>query len=157
MQLTNVLDLPGVTVESCDSSHDSVCFQLSISAKGTRCLHCCRYTEELHQKRSIVVRDVPFCGKNVYLKVPRRQFYCRVCQRYITEKLQFIDWRRKYTKRYEESIHSQVNRSNIEQVSKQQHLGTEQVKNIFNHINLKHKKQTRYELSKGMFWQEKHG
>lgn len=141
IRLTHLLNLPGVAVESCHSSQDSVSFQLRILTKGTYCPHCRNYTEELHQTRPILVRDVPVESKEVYLKLPRRQFYCRVCQRYITERLQFIDWRRRYTQRYEENIYSQVNRLNIEQISQQQHLGIEQVKNIFNHINQKRKKQ----------------
>lgn len=151
IHFTHLLNLSAVTVESWNSSHESVSFQLSVVAEGTYCPHCCNYTKELHQTRPIVVRDLPVYGKKVYLKVPRRQFYCRVCQRYITERLQFIDWRRKYTRRYEESIYSQINHANIEQISQQQHLGIEQIKNIFNYISQKQKKQHRFELSKKMF------
>ncbi|KAB8317322.1 transposase family protein [Tolypothrix campylonemoides VB511288] len=151
IHFTHLLNLPGVAVESCNSSHESVSFQLSVLAEGTYCPHCCKYTKELHQTRPIVVRDLPVYGKKVYLKIPRRQFYCRVCQRYITERLQFIDWRRKYTRRYEESIYSQINHANIEQISQQQHLGIEQIKNIFNYISQKQKKQHRFDLSKKMF------
>ena len=154
LQLTNLLDLPDVAVEARNSFEDSVYFELSIFPKGMNCPHCRNYTEELHQTRPIIVRDLPACGKDVYLKLPRRQFYCRVCQRYITERLKFIDLRRKYTQRYEERIYFQVNNSNIEQVSKQQHLEVEQVKNIFNYINQKQKKQERFELIQKMFWQE---
>ncbi len=127
-------------------------FQLSILAKGINCPHCRSYTEELHQIRPIIVRDLPACGQHVYLKLPRRQFYCKGCQRYITEQLKFIDWRRKYTQRYEENIYLQVNNSNIEQVSKEQHISIEQVKNIVNHMSQKRKKQERFELSKNTFW-----
>jgi transposase len=157
IHFTHLLNLPGVAVESCNLSHDSVFFQLSVLAEGTYCPHCRKYTKELHQTRPIVVRDLPLYSKKVYLKVPRRQFYCRVCQRYITERLQFIDWRRKYTRRYEESIYSQINHANIEQISQQQHLGIEQIKNIFNYISQKQKKQHRFELSKKMFCYETHG
>jgi len=156
IHFTHLLNLPGVAVESWDFSQDSVFFQLSILAEGTYCPHCCNYTEELHQTRPIVVRDLPIYDKDVYLKLPRRQFYCRVCQRYITERLQFIDWRRNYTQRYEENIYSQTNHVNIKQISQQQHLGVEQVKNIFNYISQKRKKQHRFELSKKMFSYEVH-
>ncbi|MBD2778609.1 transposase family protein [Iningainema tapete] len=151
--LTNLLDLPGVTVESWNSTENSVCFQLSILAKGINCPHCGNYTEELHQTRPIIVRDLPSSGKDVYLKLPRRQFYCRVCQSYVTERLQFIDLRRNYTQRYEESIFYQVNNSNIEYVSKHQHLDVEKVKNIFNHIAQKRKKQDFAQRNKEILWQ----
>lgn len=134
LHLTNLLNLPVVVVESCNYSENSVYFQLSIVAIGIYCPYCRSYTEELHQNRPIVVRDLPAFGKEVYLKLPRRQFYCRCCQRYITERLEFIDWRRKYTRRYEESIYQQVTNSSIEEVSRTHNLTGNQVKNIFNHV-----------------------
>jgi len=134
LHLTTLLNLSGVVVESWDNYENSVYFHLSIIATGIYCPYCRIYTEELHQIRPIIVRDLPAFGKEVYLKLPRRQFYCRCCQRYITEVLEFIDWRRKYTRRYEESIYQQVNYSSIEEVSRTHNLTVIQVKNIFNHV-----------------------
>ncbi|WP_242039791.1 transposase family protein [Anabaena sphaerica] len=107
--LSNLLNLPGVTVEFWHYSHSSVSFNLSIIVSGIHCPHCRKYTAELHQVRPILVRDLPTFGKQVYLNLPRRQFYCRFCQRYVTEQLEFINWRRKYTKRYEDSRRSPGN------------------------------------------------
>ncbi len=140
LHLTHLLNLPGVIIDSWDSDDNSVYFHLNILAEGMKCHHCNSYTEELHQIRPIIVRDLPAFGKNVYLKVPRRQFYCRICQRYITERLAFIDWRRKYTQRYEENIYYQVNNSNIEQVAQQENLSIEDVKSIVNHVCKKREK-----------------
>ncbi|WP_445305003.1 transposase family protein, partial [Microcoleus sp. Pol12A6] len=30
----------------------------------------------------MLVRDLSVFGRPVYLKIPRRQFYCPICQRY---------------------------------------------------------------------------
>ncbi|WP_413175510.1 transposase family protein [Anabaena azotica] len=143
--LSNLLNLPGVTVESWHYSDSSVSFNLSIIVSGIHCPHCRKYTAELHQVRPILVRDLPTFGKQVYLNLPRRQFYCRFCQRYVTEQLEFINWRRKYTKRYEEMIYYLVHNSSIEQVSKQEDLSSEQVKNIVNH--LRHQEKTNMAFS----------
>ena len=64
---------------------------------GINCPYCQKETKELHQVRSFLVRDLPAFGQPVYLKVPRRQFYCRYCQKYITEELDYIDPKRKET------------------------------------------------------------
>lgn len=136
IQLTNLLDLQGVQVESEKISEEAIVFNLTILAKGTYCSHS-HYTEELHQVRPILVRDLAAFGKPVYLNLPRRQFYCRICQLYFTEHLDFIDYRRKYTQRYEVSIYYQVNNSSIEQVSQQETLNIEQVKNIVNYVRQK--------------------
>lgn len=142
--LSNLLNLPGVAVQSCHCVENSVYFNLNIFATGINCQHCWQYTEELHQVRPIIVRDLPAFGKQVYLNLPRRQFYCRYCQRYITEQLEFINWRRKYTKRYEQSVYYQVNTSSVEQVSKQENLGIDQVRNIIN--NFTHRRECKQQL-----------
>ncbi|MEG4171633.1 transposase family protein [Microcoleus sp. S13_C3] len=72
------------------------------------CHHCQNYTEQLHQNRPILVRDLPLFGRPVYLKVPRRQFYCPNCQRYPTEKVDFLDIKRRHTQRYEQNIYERV-------------------------------------------------
>ena len=140
LHLTNLLNLPGVIVESFTDSADLI-FKLSLLAKGIQCPHCSNYTEELHQVRPILVRDLPAFGKNVYLHLPRRQFYCPACQRYATERLEFVDWRRRYTHRYEERIYNLVNCSSIELVSQQQNLSHQEIKSILSSINKKKKKQ----------------
>ena len=89
--LDYLLDLPGVKVETCTQIEGQIYFQLSVVASGIICPHCNNYTEELHQNRSILARDLSVFCRSVYLQVPRRQFYCPTCQRYSTEKLEFLD------------------------------------------------------------------
>ncbi len=87
----------------------------------------------------MLIRDLPVFGRVVYLKVPRRQFYCSNCQRYFTERLEFADWERRYTQRYEEYIYQRIKSSNIEQVSREEGLSFEKVQGIFNHQNAQKK------------------
>ena len=96
--LDSLLNLPGVTVEG-----HSLCSWLYLSSSENTltpeivCPHCSKLTQELHQIRSILVRDLSTFGQPVYLKVPRQQFYCRNCQKYVTQQLDFLSWRRRYT------------------------------------------------------------
>ncbi|HEY9653404.1 MAG TPA: transposase family protein [Coleofasciculaceae cyanobacterium] len=83
--------------------------------------------EQLHQTTFLLVRDLPTFGQPVYLKVPRRRFYCRRCQRYVTEKLEFIGWRRVYTRRYEQHIYQRVIHSSVEQISREEELSAEEI------------------------------
>ena len=89
--LDYIVDLPGVKVETCTQIEGQIYFRLSALASGIVCPHCDNYTEELHQNRSILARDLSVFGRSVYLQVPRRQFYCPTCKRYSTEKLEFLD------------------------------------------------------------------
>jgi transposase len=140
VQLDSLLNLPNITVETCSNLEDPICLQLQVLTSGIHCPHCGSYTEELHQNRPILVRDLPTFGKAVYLQVPRRQFYCSACQRYVTEILDFIDWKRRHTQRYEAAIYQRIQTSSIEQVSREEGLSVEEVKGIFDHVNEQRKK-----------------
>jgi transposase len=74
------------------------------------------------------------------LKVPRRRFYCRCCQRYITERLEFIEWRKVHTRRYEENIYQRVISSSIEQVSREESLSYREIEGIFKRVSQQVKK-----------------
>ena len=125
--LDSLLNLPGVTIEGLVQVEGYVCLQVKILALGINCPHCQNHTQELHQSSSILVRDLPTFGSPVYLKVSRRKFYCRKCQRYSTEKLEFIDWRRSYTQRYESNIYARVQTSSIQQISRESDLTSEEI------------------------------
>jgi transposase len=83
---------------------------------------------------------LPTFGQPVYLRVPRRQFYCRHCQKYVTEKLDFIGWRRRATERYESYIYQRILQSNIEQVSREEDLTYDEAEGIFKFVSNQRKK-----------------
>jgi transposase len=97
------------------------------------CPHCQNSSDKLHQNRPVLIRDLPIFGQSVHLHLPRRQFYCSVCQRYFTERLSFVDWERRYTQRYENAIYQRIQTTSIEQVSREEELSWDQVQGIFNH------------------------
>lgn len=116
------LNLPEVTVVGRSQIEGYICLHLAILAKEIDCPHCGSLTKELHQVRPILVRDLPTFGQAVYLKVPRRNFYCRSCQKSVTERLNFLNWRRSYTRRYEENIYQRVLHNSREQISRKEGL-----------------------------------
>ena len=138
--LDSLLKLPEITVEGSVHVEGYVCLQVKILAREINCPHCQNSTRALHQSSSILIRDLPTFGNPVYLKVPRRKFYCRKCQRYSTEKLEFIDWRRSHTQRYESNIYERVPHSSIEQISREEDLSSEEIQGIFNHVSNQLKK-----------------
>ncbi|MEQ8752579.1 MAG: transposase family protein, partial [Coleofasciculus sp. G1-WW12-02] len=117
--LDSLLKLPGVTVEGHTQVEEYICIHLKILAPEISCTYCSQTTQEINQERPILIRDLPSFGQSVYLRVPRRQFYCRCCQKYITERLDFLSWRRRTTQRYESHVYQRVLQSNIEQVHRE--------------------------------------
>jgi transposase len=94
--LDYLLALPGVRVETCTQVEGKILLGLSILSEGIVCHHCKNHTKKLHQNRPILVRDLSVFGRPVYLKIPRRQFYCPICQRYPTERIDFLDVKRRH-------------------------------------------------------------
>jgi transposase len=131
--LDKLLNLPDVTIESCLYQKGQVCLKLQFLTEGSRCPHCQHFSEELHQIRPTLVRDLSICGQFIELDIPRRQFYCSLCQHYFTEALSFVDWRRRYTKRYEDYVYHRVQASSVEQVAREEALSWDQVQGIFQH------------------------
>ena len=133
--LDRLLNLPQVTVFTCQQKEGFILLKLNLLNEGISCPHCQNYTDKIHQTHSMLVRDLSICGKGVYLQVPRRQFYCNHCKKYPTESLEFVEKRRNYTQRYEKYIYEQVKELTIEQVSRHEQLSPEQVENIFRRIS----------------------
>lgn len=131
--LDRLLNLPDVTVESCTQEAPEVFLKLRFLKEESNCPHCHHSSDQLHQNRPILIRDLSIVGQPVYLRVPRRQFYCGTCQKYFTECLSFVDWERRYTQRYEKYIYQRVQATTIEQVSREEDLSWDQVQGIFNH------------------------
>lgn len=138
--LDYLLDLPGVRVETCQEIEGTISLSLGILAEGMSCPHCQKYTEELHQNRPILVRDLPTFGRTVHLQVPRRQFYCLDCQRYSTERLDFLDWKRRHTQRYESNVYERIQQSSMEQIGREEGLSYDEIKSIFDHVYQQRKK-----------------
>lgn len=133
IHLDTLLNFPNITVESCTQQSNEVYLKLRLLNEEASCPHCEKLSSEVHQDRPIVVRDLSVFGQATYLKLPRRQFYCRDCQRYFTESLTFMDEGRQYTRRYEASIYQQVQLSSIEQVSRVEGLSFDRIQGIFKH------------------------
>jgi len=138
--LDYLLDLPGVRVETCTQVEGTICLKLAVLAAGITCPHCQSYTDELHQNRPMMVRDLPTFGRSVHLQIPRRQFYCSSCQRYSTERLEFVDWKRRHTQRYEANLYERVQQSSFEQIGREEALSYDEVKGIFDHVYQQRKK-----------------
>ena len=92
--LDSLLNLPHVTVITCQQKEGFIILKLELLNEGIICPHCQTYTDDIYQDRPILVRDLSICGQGVYLQVPRRQFICPHCHKYPTESLDFLEKRR---------------------------------------------------------------
>ena len=138
--LDYLLALPGVRVETCTQVDGKIFLGLSILSERIVCHYCKNSTEKLHQNRPVLVRDLSVFGRPVYLKIPRRQFYCPSCQRYPTERIDFLDIKRRQTQQYEQNIYERVKQSSMEQIAREEGLSYDEIKGIFEQVNKSKKK-----------------
>lgn len=138
--LEELVDLPKFRIKNVLKEDLEIFLILDPKSEIAYCPHCQKKTDDLNQTRIVLIRDLPILGRRVYLKVPRRQFYCRNCQKYFTEPLDFVDAGRRFTRRYESSIYERVLTSSIEQVRREEDLSWDQVNGIHKHQYERQKK-----------------
>ena len=61
--LALLLKLPNVTVESCTQQPFEVALKLRFLSEEASCPHCQKLSEELHQNRPILIRDLSVFGQ----------------------------------------------------------------------------------------------
>jgi transposase len=131
--LDGLLNLPHITIERCIKNDRKTLLKVGFLTDYATCPHCQKSTDELHQIRPILIRDLPISGQLIELEIPRRQYYCKNCQKYFTEQLCFVDEGRRYTQRYEEYIYHRVQVTTVSQVKREEELSWDQIQGIFNH------------------------
>src|SRR4028118_767861 len=132
--LDTLLNLPNVTVFNYSQKLEFVILNLNLINEGIICPHCNNYTDIVHQTRPILVRDLSIFGRLVYLKVPRRQFYCCECKKFPTASFVWLNNHQRQTNRYQEYIYERVKELTVEQVSQNESIGRDAVQSIFHKI-----------------------
>ena len=140
--LNALLNLANTTVFTCYKEAGFIFLHLQLTNEGINCPNCQNYTDVVHQNSHILIRDLSITGAGVYLKVPRRKFYCNNCQKYPTEQLAWVENRQRFTQRYQEYIYERVSvagdpqrkESSCEQVGRRENLSIDQIQRIFSRI-----------------------
>ena len=120
--LDNLLNLPNVVGDGYTSTLDAIVVKLQLVNAGINCPNCNEYISQVHQIRSVLVRDLSILGRIVYLKVPRRQFYCSTCKKSPTEPLTWVNKKQRQTNRYQEYIYERVKELTVKQVSENEKM-----------------------------------
>ena len=146
--LDTLLNLPNVVADSYSSTLDAIVVKLQLVNAGINCPNCTEYISQVHQTRSVLVRDLSIFGQVVYLKVPRRQFYCSTCKKSPTEPLLWTNRKQRQTNRYQEYIYERVSVAGdpprkeltVKQVSENEKMSEDAVQDIFHKVASSKKK-----------------
>jgi transposase len=136
--LTELLGLPGIDVESYETSEDNLALSVEAHSESATCPRCGTLSHHLHQNHGHLVRDLPISHyRKTWLRVNRRQFKCSTCGKPFSEELDFVGPRRVYTDRYAEVLVSEVVRSDSANVARQHGLSEDVVWSMVEYVSAK--------------------
>ena len=127
-----VLGIPQVTIERVEIKETEIHLHVKTVSKTEVCPNCHRPCQQIHQNNPVrVIRDLPLSGKQCYLHISSRRFWCPHCNLPFPEDLDFVDPYRNCTKRYEVHIYELVRQNNVSYVRALEGLSYEVVEGIF--------------------------
>ena len=133
--LTEILNIEGIKVIKMSQLPDiGIILQVESIASSSHCHHCGTKSKRLHQNHRYVVKDLSWGEKPVFLEINRRQFKCQKCSKPFSEKLDFVNNRRTYTKRLAKTIIQSVLSSDIQSVAKQGVVTTEEIERMLSDV-----------------------
>jgi transposase len=106
-----------------------IILQVESTERESHCHHCGTKSNRLHQNHHhrYLVKDLSWGEQPVFLEINRRQFKCQKCGKPFSEKLDFVNNRRTYTKRLANTIIKLVLSSDISSIAKQRVVTTEEI------------------------------
>lgn len=129
--LDRLLNLPNITIEKCSETETEVHLDLKWLNQSSPCQLCGCESDRVNQYRPLQVRDLSILGKFTVLTIERRQFKCENCRKFFTEAIDFIDFDRHSTQRYQTYLYGRVKAANMTQVARDENLTYDRVKSIF--------------------------
>ena len=129
--LTQLLNIDGVKVISHRQYKGvGVILQIESIKMESVCPRCGTRSYRLHQNHRHIIKDLPLGEQQLFLEVNKRQFKCEKCKKPFSEELDFVDSRRKYTKRLANKTIEEVLDSDIHSVSKKGNVTTEEIERM---------------------------
>ena len=126
-----ILNIPGTKVLDCQEIEGiGIVVTIEKSVNYSTCPSCRKITHSIHQNHWRIINDLSWSEKKVLLKINRRQFKCNRCQKVFSEKLDFVEKNKGYTKRLANDITQQVLNSNIHSVAERNDLSDEEVESM---------------------------
>lgn len=131
IDLSALLNLPELEITSVEITDETLKISCRSRLGQAICPSCQRKTHEIRKYYHRTLRDLPITGREVYLDLEERQFYCPDCDGYFSERFSFVDPNRNYTIRYEGYIYRCSLKSPFKAIAVQENLLWDVVEGIF--------------------------
>lgn len=94
-----LLNLPSVEILDIKVDTKVITIECRVKHLGDICPNCGEISTTVNQYYHRTIRDLNMGIRHVHLLIKMRQFYCKGCNRYFTETLDFADLNKEYTHR----------------------------------------------------------
>jgi transposase len=94
-----LLNLPSVEILDIKIDTKIITIECQVKHSSDICPNCGEISTSVNQYYHRTIRDLNMGIRHVHLSVKMRQFYCKDCNRYFTEILDFADLNKEYTHR----------------------------------------------------------
>ena len=131
IDLSALLNLPELEITSVEISDESLKVSCRSRLGQAICPSCQEKTQEIRKYYRRTLRDLPITGREVYLDLEERQFYCPNCDGYFSERFSFVEPNRTTTTRLEGYIYRCCLKSTVKAISVQENLLWDDVEGIF--------------------------
>ena len=125
-----ILEIKEIQVDRFEVQDQHIHIHCSSIFEEALCPHCFKKRQVVNQTYERQFRDLSIAGKEVYLHLSQRQFYCPDCDRHFNERFHFVDPKRTMTRRYERHVYECCKASTIQKVSTQENLVWQTVNEI---------------------------
>ena len=127
----NLLNLPHLKVDKVEFTTKTIRFYCHLDNETGRCEICLKERSKVNCYSTHTVRDLDISGKEVYLIVQVKQFYCPDCDSYFTQALPFADSNKSYTHRQSKWIFEMSRKQPLEAVAALTNTHAKTVERIF--------------------------
>ncbi|NJL77154.1 MAG: ISL3 family transposase [Saprospiraceae bacterium] len=128
--INGLLNLTGIEVTKIEIKGNLMEIECSSILEEQLCPCCLQKREKVKRRRERKIRDLSVFGKEVYLVLTTRQFYCELCDRYFEEKFDFVEGNRGMTKRLEAYLYQCVKRECLQVVGARENVQWEVLQRI---------------------------
>lgn len=127
----DLLAIPHLKIDSIEKKERRLNFHCTIQNQEEKCPCCLGKTSSVNQYDTRKVQDLRISGKEVWLYLRIPQFFCPDCNRYFTQKLNWIEPGKSYTKRQSKWIFELCSKQPFTEVAAIVNLSHKTIERLF--------------------------
>jgi len=87
---SKLLELEDVIINNVTTNNTEVNVFFSLKRKPHVCPHCSTITDQIHDYRTSIIKDVPIMGKFTFLHYKKRRYHCPCCNKHFYESFNLL-------------------------------------------------------------------